>query len=100
MEYNPEIHHRKSIRLKHYDYAEVGTYFITICIQNRECLFGEIIDEKMVMNNAGRMVQTVWDGIPAFYPGVEIDVFIAMPNYGTPHCHSERSEESFCSRLR
>jgi hypothetical protein len=42
MPYNPEIHHRRSIRLKGYDYSQAGLYFVTICTQNRECLFGEI----------------------------------------------------------
>ena len=42
MPYNPNIHHRKSIRLKGYDYSQAGLYFITICTQNRACLFGEI----------------------------------------------------------
>ena len=42
MSYNPDIHHRKSIRLKNYDYSKVGLYFITICTQNKEKIFGEI----------------------------------------------------------
>jgi len=45
MPYNPDIHHRKSIRLKEYDYSQEGLYFITICTQNREHLFGEIIND-------------------------------------------------------
>ena len=42
MEYNPQIHHRKSIRLKGYDYSQAGAYFITICCHNRHCVFGNI----------------------------------------------------------
>jgi len=45
MKYKPEIHHRKSIRLKNYDYSKEGLYFITICTHNRENLFGEIVNE-------------------------------------------------------
>ena len=45
MSYNPDIHHRKSIRLKNYDYSKVGLYFITICTQNKEKIFGEITNE-------------------------------------------------------
>jgi len=37
MTYDPEIHHRRSIRLSHYDYAQAGAYFVTICTQAREC---------------------------------------------------------------
>jgi len=53
--YNPNIHHRRSIRLKGYDYSQAGLYFITICCQNRNCLFGKIVDRKMILNDAGKM---------------------------------------------
>ena len=43
MKYNPQIHHRRSIRLKGYDYSQGGAYFITICCENREYRFGKII---------------------------------------------------------
>ena len=56
MKYNPDKHHRHSIRLKGYDYAQLGAYFITICTQNRACLFGEIVDGEMMLNDAGKMV--------------------------------------------
>src|SRR3954463_8568856 len=42
MQYNPQIHHRRSIRLKGYDYSQAGAYFITICCHNRDCVFGNI----------------------------------------------------------
>lgn len=77
MTFNPDIHHRRSIRLQGYDYSRAGAYFITICTQNRECLFGNI----MVMNPAGTMIQTVWDEIPFHYTGTEIDEFVVMPNH-------------------
>ncbi len=50
MKYDPLIHHRKSIRLKGYDYSQEGVYFITICVQDRACLFGEITDGEMILN--------------------------------------------------
>ena len=88
MTYNPDIHHRRSIRLRGYDYSRVGAYFITICTQNRECLFGNIIVgagpracPEMVLNNAGTMIQTVWNEIPFHYNGTEIDEFVVMPNH-------------------
>lgn len=56
MKYNPDIHHRHSIRLKGYDYARTGAYFVTICAKNRECFFGEIMNGQMVLNDAGRLV--------------------------------------------
>ncbi|MFP4040814.1 MAG: hypothetical protein ACLFS7_09760, partial [Desulfosudaceae bacterium] len=81
MKFNSKIHHRRSIRLQGYDYSQAGAYFVTICTQNRECLFGDIADGEMRLNDAGQMVQTVWDEIPAHYPGIDIDAFIIMPNH-------------------
>jgi hypothetical protein len=51
MPYNPDIHHRRSIRLKGYDYSQAGLYFVTICVQDKECLFGEIVDNEMILND-------------------------------------------------
>ena len=78
---NHEKHHRRSIRLKGYDYSQAGAYFVTICVQNRVCLFGNIVDGKMMLNNAGRMVDIVWNGIPQYYSGIGIDTFQIMPNH-------------------
>ncbi|MGF1614694.1 MAG: hypothetical protein ACFCVA_12530 [Gammaproteobacteria bacterium] len=79
--YDPAIHHRHSIRLQGYDYSQAGAYFVTVCTQKRECLFGEIVNGNMRLNDAGRMVQAVWDEIPAHYPDIDIDAFIVMPNH-------------------
>lgn len=76
-----DIHHRRSLRLQGYDYAQAGAYFVTICTHNRECLFGEVVDEEMVLNDAGRMVQTIWDGLPERFPTVELDQSVVMPNH-------------------
>src|SRR3990167_1711854 len=81
MKYNPEIHHRRSIRLKGYDYSQAGVYFVTICAQERECLFGEVVHGEMVLNEAGARVQAVWDELPCHYPGVKLDAFAIMPNH-------------------
>ncbi len=76
-----------TIRLKEYDYSQAGAYFVTICAQNRECLFGNVVGAgpcacpEMTLNDAGLMVKTVWDEIPAYYPGVDIDAFQIMPNH-------------------
>lgn len=81
MKYNHDIHHRRSVRLKNYDYSQAGAYFVTICTQNKECLFGTITDGTMTLNEAGKMVQAVWDELPVNYPDTEIDQFIVMPNH-------------------
>ena len=79
--YNPNIHHRHSIRLKGYDYSQAGLYFITICVKDRECLFGEIIDGKMNLNDAGIMVENEWLKITARFPNVQLHQYIVMPNH-------------------
>ena len=81
MRYNPDKHHRRSIRLKEYDYSQTGAYFITICTQDRQCLFGEIVDNEMVLIDAGQMIQNVWNELPIYYPGVGINAFQIMPNH-------------------
>jgi REP-associated tyrosine transposase len=84
MKYNPDIHHHRSIRLKGYDYTRAGLYFITICAQNRLCLFGKIKKGKMVLNDAGIMINVVWHEMPDHYKGININAFQIMPN----HTHS------------
>jgi putative transposase len=81
MKYDPNIHHRHSIRLPTYDYSQPGVYFITVCAQNREYLFGEITDCKMQLNNAGRIAEKCWQEIPKHYPDFTLDKFIIMPNH-------------------
>ena len=81
MSYNSEIHHRRSIRLKGYDYSQAGAYFITICINHRQPLLGAIGDGIMHLNPAGTMVQTIWKEMPFHYPNLELDAFVIMPNH-------------------
>ncbi len=81
MKHDPDKRHRRSIRLKGYDYSEAGAYFITICAQNRECLFGDIVDEEIRLNDAGQMVHRIWNDLSVEYPDIEIDEFIVMPNH-------------------
>jgi len=80
MRFHPERHHRRSIRLKGYDYRQAGAYFVTVCTQDRSFLFGEMVHGEMRLNDAGKMVYDVWNDLPAFYPGVQTDAFIVMPN--------------------
>ena len=81
MSYNPEIHKRKSIRLKDYNYSKEGMYFITICTHNREHLFGEIIDGKMILNNVGEIVKRELLKTNEIRKNVKIDNWVIMPNH-------------------
>jgi REP element-mobilizing transposase RayT len=81
MKYDPDIHHRRSVRLKGYDYSQAGIYFITICTQNRECLLGEIINEAMKLSQFGSIAQQQWFEIEKRFPDIELDEFVVMPNH-------------------
>ena len=81
MPYDPDSHHRRSIRLRGYDYSQPGAYFVTICTQGRECLFGQIVGQEMVPNEAGRMIDTWWHGLPQKFPHCNADAFVVMPNH-------------------
>ena len=80
MSYTP-TYHRRSIRLKGYDYAQPGAYFVTICTQNRECLFGEVVDGAMRLNALGEIVQRTWCDLPNHVDGVVLDALVVMPNH-------------------
>ena len=81
MPYSAEIHHRRSIRLKNYDYSSQGAYFITIVTQNRECIFGEIINGSMHLNDYGKIIQHCWLEILNNFPNAQLDEFVIMPNH-------------------
>ena len=81
MTYNPSTHHRRSIRLKGYDYSQEGLYFITLCTQNRACLFGKIENGKMILNDAGQIANECWLNISNHFPNVMLHEFIIMPNH-------------------
>ena len=108
MTYNPAIHHRRSIRLKGYDYAQAGAYFITICCDNRLCRFGEIAvgaglapapgtpngqyghpdlghpqgdAPTCALNEYGQIAYDEWVKLPERFPGIELDAFQIMPNH-------------------
>jgi REP element-mobilizing transposase RayT len=81
VKYDPARHHRRSIRLRGYDYTQAGAYFITICTQGRECLFGEVADDEMHLNEYGRIVRDVWFDLPNHVSNVVLDAFVVMPNH-------------------
>ena len=84
MTYNPKIHNRKRMRIEGYDYSKPGKHFITICCQNRVCLFGEIVDGKMILNYAGKMVEKWYFEIQNKYPDKRCLEMVIMPNHF--HC--------------
>ncbi|MFZ1024837.1 MAG: transposase [Limnoraphis robusta] len=81
MKYNPDIHHRQSIRLRGYDYSLPGAYFITICIDKRECLLGDIQDGNVIFSRYGEVVHFNWFNLTKVYPGIQLDSFVIMPNH-------------------
>jgi len=81
MKYNPDIHHRRSIRLQGYDYSSPGAYFVTMCTHNRECLFGEIANGKMRLNELGKIASQCWLAIPDHFPHARLGAFVIMPNH-------------------
>ncbi|GEO04805.1 hypothetical protein AAE02nite_24690 [Adhaeribacter aerolatus] len=81
MAYNPQIHHRRSIRLSGYDYSQAGAYFITLCTHNREHLFGEVVGGTMHLNEYGKIAANEWARTPEIRPQVALDVYVIMPNH-------------------
>jgi REP element-mobilizing transposase RayT len=81
MKYNPDIHHRRSIRLQGYDYSQNGAYYVTLCTQNRECLFGEIVNGEMILNEYGKIVEQCWNNLSNHYDNIELDAYVIMPNH-------------------
>ena len=79
--YDPNIHHRHSIRLGCYDYSQDGWYFVTMCTQNHACMFGNIVNDQMQLNDAGVMVRTWWRKVGGKFPSVRTDEYIIMPNH-------------------
>src|SRR3990172_3821794 len=79
--YNPEIHHRRSIRLNNYDYSQPGAYFVTVTTYQREPLFGKITDTIMNLNNIGMIIQSCWEQIPCHFVNVQINAFGFMPDH-------------------
>ena len=72
---------RKSHRLWGFDYTQSGAYFITLCVQHHECLFGEIHDGEVRLNGFGKIVRECWNDLPNHYPMVELGSFVVMPNH-------------------
>ena len=73
--------HRRSIRLQGYDYSQSGAYFVTMVTFRRECLFGEIQNERMRLSDMGQIADENWRAIPEHFPQVELGAYMVMPNH-------------------
>ena len=76
--YDPETHHRHSIRLHGYDYRAEGTYFITLCTVDRTCRFGRVIGERVELSEQGRIVDETWRWLAAHHEYVELGPYVTM----------------------
>ncbi|HUW58263.1 MAG TPA: transposase [Planctomycetota bacterium] len=81
MSSGPAEHHRRSVRLKGFDYAQAGGYFVTVCADKRRPVFGRISEGKLVLNARGQIVRACWQEIPRHFPQTELDAFVVMPNH-------------------
>jgi putative transposase len=76
-----DIYHRRSIRLKNYDYSQTGYYFVTICTRNRECILGNVVDGEMQLSKIGQLVQIAWNDLLKRFENFELDKVTVMPNH-------------------
>jgi putative transposase len=81
MAYDPKIDHRRSIRLRGYDYARPGWYFVTVCAQGKVHTFGEVVEGNMYRNTAGEIAATCWRLFETRYEHVKLDEWVVMPNH-------------------
>jgi REP element-mobilizing transposase RayT len=77
----PDVPHHRSIRLKGYDYSQKGYYFVTICTQNKICLFGQVENDEIQLNDAGRMIVHWYLELESKFPEIRCDAFVCMPNH-------------------
>ena len=81
MPHYPNKHHRRSIRLKGYDYTSAGAYFVTICVHGGDCALGRVVDGEMVLSDFGRVVDAFWAQVPVHFPNVSVEPHVTMPNH-------------------
>jgi putative transposase len=81
MPFTGEKHHRRSIRLKQFDYTQGNVFFVTICSYQKGCIFGSISNGEMVLNEQGKNVQRAWLETAAKRPIIQLDEFVIMPNH-------------------
>jgi putative transposase len=81
MAFNLHTQRRRSLRIPDYDYSQGGYYFVTLCSYNRDCLFGEITGEEIILNDIGKTVIECWEDIPSHFSYASLDAYIVMPNH-------------------
>jgi len=81
MRFNPLRHHRRSVRLRGYDYSAEGAYSVTFCTRNRECTLGDAVNEEMILSETGRIADACWLAIPGDFLNVTLDEYRVMPNH-------------------
>jgi REP element-mobilizing transposase RayT len=81
MTYDPRLHHRRSIRLPGYDYAQPGAYFVTLVAWHRACLFSEIVDGEVHLSPGGQVVWRLWHALPSHAPHLHLGACVIMPNH-------------------
>ena len=80
--WNDEAYSRRhSLRLRGFDYTSAGAYFVTLCVADRACFLGEIVDGAMCLNPLGRIVAESWLALPTRFPVIKLDAFVVMPNH-------------------
>jgi putative transposase len=102
MKFDPQKYHRRSIRLKGYDYAQAGAYFITIVTYQRDRLFGDIANERMRLNQFGQIADECWQAIPEHFSNVELGTYLVMPNHvhGIIVIHDDDNENRMATARR
>ena len=81
LRYDPERHHRHSIRLPRYDYSSDGLYFVTICCWQKECILGEVTGDEVSLSDAGQIVEKCWLELPSRFASVDAGIYVVMPNH-------------------
>jgi REP element-mobilizing transposase RayT len=81
MQYDRRKHHRRSIRLPDHDYRSPGAYFVTICTHQGKLLFGEVVDDDVVLNEYGQIAHEEWQASEDIRREIELDAFVIMPNH-------------------
>jgi REP element-mobilizing transposase RayT len=81
MPFNPQLHHRRSIRLQGYNYSQAGAYFVTLVAHERSDFFGEVVEDVMRLNHAGKIAGAEWQRLATRFPNLRLDAYIIMPNH-------------------
>jgi putative transposase len=79
--FDPQKHHRHSIRLPKYDYSQPGAHYVTIVGWHRERLFGEVLSGEMALSTFGLVAKPQWEKLPKRFPIIELGAFVVMPNH-------------------